>query len=141
MKCIDLVQELLSLRNSIKTARSAYEHNRLRAQDLHNTRCDLEHQMEMCKEEDPTKRMLSLASLAAQYSETARQRHDLLNENRAFEALLNNRSFEYELDRILELMTGQLQFPEHAEYRPRICAGGGTLNADSDSEPSPKDQE
>lgn len=116
---LKIVNMLLELRETIYAAADAYEKNDELIGELHLLRTDMEHQMAYVQDDDPVRDALIQQKLATKYRQVQQRRRDLLSQNLALEHIVCNEAFVDEIGSILEKMTGQLQFVEHAQYKPK----------------------
>lgn len=123
-----IVSILLELQKAIKEAEQEHRQNEIRIAELHKERMDAAHDIENCIEEDEVKRSIARIAFAERYACVSRKRRELVNDNVTLEYLIRNPAFLRELNLIVQQMTGQMQFLEHAVYHPRSCGGGSTMS-------------
>lgn len=116
---LKLVNLLLELRETIYAAGKAYEKNAEIIDELHLLRTDMEHRMAYVQDEDPVSDALIQQKLAARYRQVQQRRRDLVSQNLALEHIVCDEAFVNQICDILEKMTGQLQFVDHAQYKPK----------------------
>lgn len=115
---------MMELQKAIEEAKREHARNELRIAELHNQRVDASHDIENCRETDAAKRMLARCAFAERYASVSQERRKLVNENMTLGYLILNERFNRDLNLIVQQMTGQMQFLEHAVYHPRSCGGG-----------------
>lgn len=114
---------LMGLQKAVEEAKGEHARNELRIAELHRQRMDASHGIENCEEMDEGERMLARIAFAERYARVSHERRILVNENTTLGYLIDNAEFNRELNLIVQQMTGQMQFLEHAVYHPRSCGG------------------
>ena len=127
MNTIEIVNALMQTQKLITQAREQMQRNKMTIGKMDGARNDLVHQLESVDDD-----ILLSAQLGRRLGEISRVRRKLKNENDVLAWITESYFFEEELGRIIEGMTGQMQFPEHAVYHPRCSArwGGDALRRD-----------
>lgn len=115
---MEIVTTLLHLRELVSRADERIYRNGQTVSQLDGARCDLAHQLEQADGD-----MLMTAQLGMRYGEISRARRKLKNENRVLEWITLDEDFAQSVNRLLEGMTGEMQFEEHAVYHPSECCG------------------
>lgn len=126
---LKIVCLMMDLQKAIEEAKQEHRCNEIKIAELHNQRTDAVHDIENCAEEDAIKRTLARCAFAERYAIVSKERREIINENVTLEYLIRNSRFISELNLIVEQMTGQMQFLDHAIYHPRSCGGGSPLSA------------
>lgn len=129
---LKIVNTLIELRRLIDMASIAYEQNGEAIEELHLLRTDMEHMMADTFDDDPVKDALMQQETARRYREVQRRRRELITEDAALEHIIFDEEFAEKVNDMLEAMTGQMQFIDHAHYKPKSrlshLAGGVTKN-------------
>ena len=119
---IKIVNTLIELRHLIESAEDAYDENGEAIAQLHLARTDIEHMMGDTYDEDPVRDALIQQNMTANYRAVLRRRRELITEDQTLDILFESGMYDM-IDDVLERMTGQMQFVDHAYYVPKskIC--------------------
>ena len=124
-----IVLLLMQLRNEICQARLEHTRNGARIQELYDQRTDLAHDIENFRSDNQFEASVARMRFGEKYAQVSWEMREMINDNKVLEAVTDNIGFEREIERLIEWMTGQMQYPEHAVYHRRCENEGGRTGA------------